>query len=151
MTIFKSPYQPVTPISTRGLIRVDGWYGIWYENSHIIIYHSFFFLIRPRVCLFDIIYRVKGKTAKCSECGMFFCFLFLPRQKNNSLFPIFPCDWWYEFFCLDTSFLPRQKKPYHPGPIITLFALHISDVCLKAMFVSHAAGPRSLVDKRVDS
>ena len=41
------------PISTQdthispwaeGQIRVEGWYGVWYENCHIIIYLSYIFL-----------------------------------------------------------------------------------------------------------
>ena len=46
---FYTPYQPWTPISARGpqalgLIWVFGWYGVWYENCHIIIYLSYIFL-----------------------------------------------------------------------------------------------------------
>ena len=35
-----TPYQPETPISQMG----EGWYVVWYENCHIIIYLSFIFL-----------------------------------------------------------------------------------------------------------
>jgi hypothetical protein len=39
-------YQPETPIlaqgpETRGLIWVEGWYGMWYEKCHIITYLSY--------------------------------------------------------------------------------------------------------------
>ena len=114
------------PISTQG---PSGWYGsrvdlgtmIWKLPYHnlFIIHFSFW-----QVCLFDIVCGVRGNTAECSECG-------------------------------DMGFLPKQKKPYHPYdlviwvflqskkalssmlPIITPFALHKSDMCLKAMLVSH--------------
>jgi hypothetical protein len=34
----RRPYQPETPILARGLIWVEGWYDMWCEKCHIIIY-----------------------------------------------------------------------------------------------------------------
>ena len=78
---------------------VSGWYGVWYENCHIITYLSYivsFWQVR----LFDIVCGVKGKTAECSECvdmGMF------ARVKKP-----------YHTRDLVIWVFARAKKPYHP-------------------------------------
>ena len=100
----------------QGLILSMVW-KLPYHNL-FIIHFSFW-----QVYLFDII---------CSQ-----------RQDLRVLWM-----WWY-------GFLAQAKKPYHPcdlaiwvfclcknavsptWPIITPFALHKSDMCLKAMLVSH--------------
>ena len=44
---YHTPYQPVTPISAaQGLKWVEGWYGVWYEKCHIIIYLSYIFFFK---------------------------------------------------------------------------------------------------------
>ena len=55
------------PLSTSHPYQPEGWYGVWYENCHIIIYSSYLFFLTN----LPIWYRcgVKGKTVECSECG----------------------------------------------------------------------------------
>ena len=103
-----------THISLRADMGVSGWYRVWYENCHIIIYLSYIFSFW-QVCLFDIVCGVKGKTTDCSECGdMGF---YLPEQKKL----YHPPDLVIWFFCLgknavspmwsgDMGFLPLQKS-----------------------------------------
>ena len=104
------------PDMGRGLI----WGMIWKLPYHnlFIIHFSFW-----QVCLFDIVCEVKRKTVECSEWGDMG---FLPVQKSSS--PMWPCGM---CFC-------AGKKALSPiWPIITPFAPHKRDMCLKAMVVSH--------------
>ena len=88
-----------------------------YHNL-FIIHFSFW-----QVCLFDIVCEVKGKTAECSECGDMG---FLSWQKSR----ITHVTWWYELFA-------RAKKPYHPRDPLSHLLRPTSDMCLKAILVSH--------------
>ena len=120
MAIFISyPMSTQDPISARGLkarglIWVKGWYGVWYENCHIIIYLSYMFSFW-QVCLFGIVCGVKGKTAECSECDDMG---FLHRQKSR----ITHMTWWYGFFAL-------AKKPYHPRDPLSHLLLSTRVIC----------------------
>ena len=117
---------PISSRDTHISPRADmsrGWYGVGYENCHIIIYLSYIFSFWE-VCLIDIVCGVKGKTAECSECGDMF---FFARAKK----PYHPRDLEIWVFC------PCKKAVSPTWPIFTPFALHNSDMCLKAMLVSH--------------
>ena len=96
------------------------WGMIWKLSYHnlFIIHFSFW-----QVYLFDILSRVKGKTAECSKCGDMG---FLSQQKK----PYHPCDLviWVVW--------PGKKAVSPTWPIITPFALHKSAMFLKVMFVS---------------
>ena len=135
MTIFM-PY-PIstqnTHISPRTDMGVSGWYGVWYENYHIVIYLSYIFLLTSlpiwygmrsdtSVLLERRVLRMCS-TAECSKCGDM---VFWPGKKAVSL--TWPGD---------MGFLHVQKAVSPTWPIITPFALHKSDLCLKAMLVSH--------------
>ena len=101
----RHPYQPEADMG------VSGWYGVWYENCHIIIYLSYIFLSDKFAY---IICGVKSKTAECSKCG-------------DIINTIIKCTWppvkfqlvwcsWNEmtFYCISVLMLPtliqRQDK-----------------------------------------
>ena len=112
---YHTPYQPETPIcargpKARGLIWVDGWYGVWYENCHIVIYLSYIFfltslpiwygmrshtsvLLERRVLRIDRRVLRMCLTAECSECDDRF-FFFAPAKK-----PFHPRDLVIWGFC----------------------------------------------------
>ena len=94
---YHTPYQPETPISARGpkvrgLIWVEGWYGVWYENCHIIIYLSYIFL-SDKFTYF--ISYAESKARLPSVVIWVFC----PGRKAVS--PTWPSD---------MGLLPRQKS-----------------------------------------
>ena len=107
-----TPYQLETTISAwgpkaRGLIWVEGWYGVWYENSHttdyLFIVHFFFLTSLP------ILYHMWSQRHVCRELQMGWYGFFAQAIK-----PYHPCD-----------------------PLSYLFSLHKNEMCLKAMLVSY--------------
>ena len=111
-----------THISPRADMGVSGWYGVWYENCHIIIYLSYIFLSDKFVYL--ILYAVS--TARPPSIPNVVTWFFARAKKAVS--PTLPDDTGF--------FLPGQKSLTPTWPIITPFALHKSDMRLKAMLVS---------------
>ena len=124
---YHTPYQPKTPISARGskargLIWVEGWYGVWHENCHIIIYLSYVFLSDK----FASLISYAESKARPPNVPNVVLWAFCPDKKSR----ITHVTWWYCFFL--------SRKAVSPTwPIITPFALHKSDMCLKAVLVSH--------------
>ena len=115
----KKRERAIWPVIPLYVLTADIWW-LLYGNFHIVIYLSYMFFSFWQVCLFDVVRGVKGKTAECSECGDMG---FLPGQKSR----ITHVTWWYGFIC-------SGKKAVSPTwPIITPFALHKSDMCLKAI------------------
>ena len=145
--------------SPRADMGVSGWYGVWYENSHIINYLSYIFLSDKFA--FSISYA--ESRSRPPSAPNVVIWVFCPSKKapsptwsGNMLFFFF---FFVFFFC----FLPWQKKPYHPHdlvisffffffffffcpgkkavspawPIFAPLALHKSDMCLKIMIASH--------------
>ena len=103
--------------------RVEGWYGVWYENCHIIIYLSYIFLSDKFAYL--ILYA-ESKARPPSAPNVVIWVLCSSKKK-----PYHPHDLMIWGFC-------QGKKTVSPKwPIITPFALPKSGMCLKAMLVSH--------------
>ena len=112
--------------------RPEGWYGwlglksgtIWklpYYNLFII-----YFFFSDKFAY--LISYAESKARLPSAPNVVIWGFFLPEQKK----PHHPRDLVIWVFC------PCKKKAVSPTwPIITSFALHKSDMCLKAMLVSH--------------
>ena len=107
-----TPYQLETTISAWGpkawgLIWVEGWYGVRYENSHttdyLFIVHFFF----SNNFAYFISY------VESNAC--------LPRAPNGAIW----------VFC------PSNKAVSPMWPTIIPFSLHKNEMCLKAMLVSY--------------
>ena len=130
------------PISTRDThispraegpladMDVEGWYGVWYENCHIIIYLSYIFLSDKFAYLISYAEsKARPPSAPNVVICFFFFFFFFFLHGQKSYHPRDLVIW---------VFLPGQKKAVSPTwPIITPFALHKGDMCLKAVLVSH--------------
>ena len=119
------------PISTRDThispwadMGVSGWYGVWYENCHIIIYLSY-------ICLSDkfaylISYAVSKARPPSAQNVVRWAFC----MGKKTVSPMWPGD--MGFFC------PGKKAVSPTWPIITPFAFHKSDMCLKAVSITYA-------------
>ena len=108
-------------------------------KCHITICLSYIFHF-DRFAYLIIVCGVNGKTVECSVCGdVFFFFFFFFFFLFCFVFFLFVF-----FFCLGKKKAASPTwiggmglKPHHPRDPISYLLLSASDMCLKAMLVSH--------------
>ena len=112
----RHPYQPEGRLRPSGWygclvfgpradMGVSGWYGVWYENCHIITYLSYIVLSDKYAYLISY---TESKARSPSALNVVICFFvvfFFARAKK----PYHPHD----------LVLPGQKKPYYQRDLLS--------------------------------
>ena len=125
------------PTGPRADMSVSGWYGVWYENCHIIIYLSYIFLSDKFAYMISCAEsKARPPSAPNVVISVFFFSATKPYHPSNLFFFFF-----FFFFFFgggeEGGGLPGQKSRITHVTHYHTFCAPQCDMCLKAMLVSH--------------